>query len=338
MNYPNWIRQFLFGKKYRILKHFLFWLFIYADEFLSIFGLTAPLETPYTDLLLEIPLDMLMVYGNIYFLLPRLFLKGKEMSYFLLTLVSVILVSFINFQYYNSNCDDCDLLTYIASGIVLNTGLVFIAVAMKLLEEFYRSSTQIQQLEADNLKTELAYLKNQVNPHFLFNTLNNMYVMAQGNSMKLPDTIMQLSDLLRYQLYETKEDTVLLKNELAYLENYLNLEKIRREDLEVVYKVSGDINNKSIRPLILLPFVENAFKFSNTGSGSDFINIDIEGRDKSVHVVIENNKGSLHQLNQGGIGLTNARRRLELGYPDMHTLQIEENENTFKATINLQVS
>ena len=334
MQYPDWLKEFFFGKRYRLLKHLLFWVFIYADEILSFFGLTAPLEAPLWHYLVEVPLDMLMVYFNIYFLLPRLFLKGRIVAYLFFTLLIATIVSAASF--YVFGCEDCDLITFLVSGLFVNSGLTFIAVAMKLFEEFYNSSVVIKDLEADKLKTELAYLKNQVNPHFLFNTLNNMYVMAQGNSPKLPDTIMQLSDLLRYQLYDTESETVSLKNEVEYLENYLNLEKIRREDLRVDFKITGDINKHQIRPLLLLPFVENAFKFSNSGTGSDFIDMHLNGFEENIEFTVKNNKGSLHQLNQGGIGLTNARRRLELAYPDRHALSIKDEDDTFAVSVNIK--
>lgn len=334
MQYPDWLKEFLFGKRFRLLKHLLFWIFIYADEVLSFFGLTAPLDVPLWHFLVEVPMDLLMVYFNIYYLLPKLFLKGRIVAYLFITLLIAAIFSAINF--YVFGCEECDLVTFLASGIFVNTGLTFIAVAMKLFEEFYNSSIVIKDLEAYNLKTELAYLKNQVNPHFLFNTLNNMYVMAQGSSPKLPDTIMQLSDLLRYQLYETESETVSLKNEVAYLENYLNLEKIRREDLQVTFQIEGETNKHQIRPLLLLPFVENAFKFSNSGTGSDFIDINLNGADTNIEFTVKNNKGSLHQLNQGGIGLTNARRRLELAYPERHKLIIQEDDDTFTVSVNIQ--
>ena len=153
------------------------------------------------------------------------------------------------------------------------------------IRDRYLSSKKLQALKEDKLKTELAYLKTQVNPHFLFNTLNNMYVMAKKNSDHLPDTIMQLSDLLRYQLYDTEEELVPLNNEIKYLQNYLELELLRRQHLKLEFDITGDTGNKKIRPLILLPYIENAFKYSHSGTGSDVIKIKLHASENAIDSV-----------------------------------------------------
>lgn len=335
MEIPRWVNDIFFNKKYRIWKHLAFWLFIYADELLSILGLTEPLDIPYWKVLLEILGDMCMIYLNIYYLIPRLFLKGKVISYVFLTFLSICLVVIMNFFLYHGDIEEIYVLTYSVSTIVENAAILFMAVAMKLIQESYLSNTRIKELKEDKLQTELAYLRTQVNPHFLFNTLNNVYVMAKKKDEELPETIMQLSDLLRYQLYDCDADTVLLKNEISYLENYLKLEGLRRQHLKVDFQIEGETNSVPIRPLILLPFVENAFKYSNSGTGSDYIRLSIRLVDTVLKVEIENNKGTLHQRDVGGIGLVNASRRLELAYPDKHTLDLIEDEQSYLVKIEI---
>jgi len=321
MKIPGWLHKVIFEKKYRILKHLCFWLFLYADELLSLVGLTEKLGYPFWQEFVDLLADMFMVYINIYVLIPRLFL----------TILAVILFNYWCWYQGQGN----DLFTYVIGNSWANAGIVGLAVAFKLFEGAYVSSLKIQTLREDQLKTELAYLKTQVNPHFLFNTLNNMYVMSKKKQEELPETIMQLSDLLRYQLYETDEDTVPLDNEIKYLKNYLKLEELRRQHLQLDFEISGEVRSKKIRPLILLPFIENAFKYSNSGSGSDYIKIQLTANETQIGFSIENNKGTLHRGDVGGIGLANAKRRLELAYPDRHTLTVDDSEHSFKVDLKI---
>ncbi len=353
MEIPRWLHDALFNNRYRIIKHILFWLFIYADELLSWMGVTEVVGTPIM-VLLTIILDMVMVYFNIYVLLPRLFLKSRVLLYCLYTAISIVIVVCINYfiwmdpylLFFDSEIlgveiEDLepltinDFYTYLLGNLWSNAGIVAMAVAFKLFQVSYSTSLKLQDLKEDQLNTELAYLKTQVNPHFLFNTLNNMYVMSKKKSEHLPDTIMQLSDLLRYQLYDTEANTVPLNNEITYLKNYLELEQLRRQHLELIFDISGNTGAQKIRPLILLPYIENAFKYSNSGTGSDYIKIQLQAGEKKVNFSVENTKGTLHRRAVGGIGMANAQRRLELGYPNKHTLDIQETEKTFLVTLTL---
>jgi len=335
MNIPKWINDLLIDKKYRIVKHIMFWLFIYSDEFLSLIGITSPFESGFGPILLEMLGDMIMVYFNIYYLLPKFLLKGKIITYIFWTLLITMFIIQFNMLIFDISWSEEGVLSHVVSNIAANITLVFMAVAMKLISRTYQDNTQISKLREDKLKTELAYLKTQVNPHFLFNTLNNVYVMSKKKDDNVPETIMQLSELLRYQLYDTTGDTVPLKNEINYLKNYIDLEKIRRGDLVVDFDVKVDDLHMAIRPLIFLPFIENAFKYSNTNSGTDSIRILFEKRGDKLIFECKNNKGTLHSGVSGGIGLENATRRLELSYPSKHTINILDEEDTFTVKVEI---
>jgi len=367
MNIPKWLHEVIYEKKYRLLKHVLFWLFIYSDETLSFTGLTEPLYVPWYYVIASLLLDMFLVYFNIYYLIPKFFLKGKLMTYAFITLVMLFAVVSINYVIYNKNPylteiedefvqeesdfstsneeyleedyyeDEMGFMGYFFASIVTNAGMLFMAVAMKLIEESYISSRKIQELKEVNLRTELAYLQTQVNPHFLFNTLNNMYVMSQKKDENVPETIMQLSDLLRYQLYECNSDTVPLKNEITYLKNYIELEQLRRQNLKINLDVKGNPLLVKIRPLIFLPFIENAFKYSKTGE-KDFIDIVFDAHKEKLLFRCINNKGTLESRDVGGIGLRNATRRLELAYPDNHKLKIKDLNNTFEVIVQIDLA
>jgi len=335
MNIPNWIHSLLFDRKYKVLKHLLFWVFIYADELLSFIDITAPLEVGFLPVVTEILGDMAFVYINLYYLLPRFFYQGKVVQYVLYTIMTILLIVGYNQLVFPIEYDPVDMISLIIASIIVNAGMLFMAVALKLISQWHNDNAQIMELREENLKTELAYLKTQVNPHFLFNTLNNVYVMSKKKDDNVPETIMQLSELLRYQLYECSGDSVPLKNEVNYLKNYIKLEQLRRDSLEVVFDLRVTDTNMSIRPLIFLPFVENSFKYSNTNSGTDKIVITIESKENILIFRCKNNKGTLHSGVSGGIGLENASRRLELSYPESHTLTINDGNDHFEVLVEI---
>lgn len=314
----------------------LFWLFVYSDEFLSILNITESLEIPFYYVFIEIVLDMIMVYINLYILLPRFFLKARVFMYSILTIISILVVIFANWVMYEMGYSDYPL-AYFVSDFVTNVALIMMAVAFNLIGLMYLSESNIQELKKTNLQTELAYLKTQVNPHFLFNTLNNLFIMSKKADKQTPDAILQLSDLLRYQLYDCESDYVSIDKEIEYLRNYIELERLRRQDLDIKFDISEGLASHKIRPLILLPFVENAFKYSNTGDTRvAFIHIVIEIKDGDFVFTCKNNVGIIKASEVGGIGLTNATRRLELSYPNAHQLDIQNENQTFFVSLKIQ--
>ncbi len=332
---PKWIYDVLLNKKYRVIKHLLFWLFVYSDEFLSIVNITEAFDVPFYYILLEIVGDMIVVYFNIYYLLPKFFLKARVFTYGLCTLISICFLMVFYYFLYDFVSEDFTT-DYVVSTIVNNVAIIMMAVAFKLIEMMYLSQNSIQELKETNLQTELAYLKNQVNPHFLFNTLNNLFIMSKKVDKKTPDAILQLSDLLRYQLYDCESEFVTIEKEVEYLNNYIELEKLRRQDMDIQLHVVGNVASAKIRPLILIPFVENAFKYSNTGGvGSAYIHIQIDQSENQFHFICKNNVGIIKASEVGGIGLANATRRLELAYPDEHSLSTDNKEGEF--IVNLRI-
>lgn len=192
---------------------------------------------------------------------------------------------------------------------------------------------------------ELKLLKAQLNPHFLFNTLNNLYGLSVINSNKLPDLMLKLSDLLRYSLYDTKEQLVPLEKEIQYLQNYVALERIRLEDkIDIELSVSKKITNFYIAPMLLIVFVENAFKHLGTSKNGDSkVAIDMDVKEEELVFTCINTIDNLEAQNtdlekgKSGIGLRNAKKRLTLMYPDRHTLEINKHEKEYivKLTVKL---
>ena len=205
---------------------------------------------------------------------------------------------------------------------------------------------QIQNEKADlitkNVQTELQFLKNQINPHFLFNTLNNLYALTLKKSDLAPDVVIKLSDMLRYMLYECNEKEVALSKEIKYIQNYIELEKIRlSKNVDIQIKIEGDISKTYIAPLLIIPFIENSFKHGLKYSSSNaYLHFNVNANQNELAFYIENSKannmaGSIRTNTTGGIGLVNVKKRLELIYPSTHSLKIQESPNSY--TIDLKI-
>jgi hypothetical protein len=192
---------------------------------------------------------------------------------------------------------------------------------------------------------ELKLLKAQLNPHFLFNTLNNLYGLSVVKSDKLPNLMLKLSDLLRYSVYDTKETYVDLEKELQYLENYMSLEKIRLEETTVIQFIkNGDLGSKKIAPMLFIVFVENAFKHLGTSKEEKSkVIVAIEGTASQLILKCENTTDGVGagennlEAGKSGIGLKNAKKRLALLYPEKHQLTIVEKDNTYSVTLILDL-
>jgi LytS/YehU family sensor histidine kinase len=191
-------------------------------------------------------------------------------------------------------------------------------------------------------EAELQLLKGQLNPHFLFNTLNNLYGLSVLKSDKLPNLMLKLSDLLRYSLYETKEKLVLLENEVKYIENYISLEKIRLEDqTKIEFTKSGNFTNKKIAPMLLIVYVENAFKHLDLTSENSSVIIEIKLKGNQFLFNCKNtcDVSANNNLEKGksGIGLQNAKKRLDLIYPNNHQLKIKKDTENYTVNLTLDL-
>lgn len=200
----------------------------------------------------------------------------------------------------------------------------------------YYKELQQRELLLQNRQSELSFLRSQVNPHFLFNSLNNIYSLAYQQSDRVLPAIAALSDLLRYMLYDANEK-VPLEKELEYIRKYIDLQRLRFEQpVKVDLAVAGNIQEVSIPPLLLIPFVENAFKHGEFSNGDNGLIINIYTHDQKLHVHCRNKKGKQSKDSGGGIGLENVKRRLSLLYPGKHVLLVEDKNDFF--TVNLELN
>jgi len=210
--------------------------------------------------------------------------------------------------------------------------VLFLALLLKIRDRWIRA-------EEEKLQAELAYLKTQINPHFLFNTLNSIYAMALGRSEQTADAIQRLAAMMRYVLTDTGREKVALKLEIAYLIDYIELQKTRFEGtLHIDLSVNGDPGDKQIVPLLLIPFVENAFKYGVNPEEPSTITIRIDIRDQELMLLVANRKVAPAQLitDTGGLGIKNTRERLQLVYPGQHILVIKDEDAAFTVSLNLK--
>lgn len=225
-----------------------------------------------------------------------------------------------------------DISIYFAVYIVL-TSLLHLA----------RGWFRLQEMETEKTETELKALRSQINPHFLFNSLNSIYSLARKHSEMVPEKVVQLSDLMRHVIYESDADSISLEKEIEMIRNYIELQNLRTLDAEKIeLEVLGDLKEKKIAPLLFLPFVENSFKHGLKGGGDKvFVRINIQVQQDSLLFEIENSKGKNIDIQDGkykGIGIENVRKRLDLIYPEKYSLDIADIENTFKVTLNLKLT
>lgn len=227
-------------------------------------------------------------------------------------------------------------LQYTVAALITGLFFMLLSTAVYVISSNFKSREHRKSLENEKLNAELAFLKSQINPHFLFNSLNNIYSLAYQKSEQTPEAILKLSEIMRYMLYESNEDTVLLVEEINYLHNYIDLQKLRfKEKMYVDFHVDTDETDHRIMPLLLISFLENAFKHGVSTDANKPIRIDIKVHNGRLHFKAENAKNHLNKDQTRGVGLTNLKRRLQLGYPNRHTINIVESENYYSSELFL---
>jgi hypothetical protein len=338
----NW----LFGN--RVLQHVLFWL-AHLVFYATLYG---SFEENYDQTFLEeflyLPVKIIFTYFIMYYLLPRFLLAGKYTAFFFWLLITSFIAGLIqrylafNFDYPlyypEALADPFFYFPKIVKMFVAIYPAAFVAVAIKLLKYWYANQHAQQVLSQERLKAELNFLKTQIHPHFLFNTLNNLYALTLKKSDMAPEMVLKLSELINYMLYECQGDEVLLSKEIKFIQNYVAIEKMRYgEKLDVDIRVSGPVNDRTIAPLIILPFVENCFKHGASEElEQSWVKVDIEVLPERLIIKVENNKVAGHTGSKTeGIGIHNVQRRLDLLYPQRYDLKIINGEETFLVILTI---
>ena len=315
-----------------VLLHLLFWvLYCISNAFLWQTFDKNYNETTYYGLT-RLPLKIAAVYFNI-FLLRQFFFKKKYVAFFILFLVNLFLAGFI--QSYISTSGAFNYQAFTQYSLPICSVVLFSSIFI-VIHQFFVQVKESKQLEIDKIKNELNFLKAQFQPHFLFNTLNNIYSLTFSNSQLAGKSILQLSGLLRYVLYESDGEKVDLQKEINHLREYIELEKIRfASRMELSFNISGNTSDKKIIPILLIPFLENAFKHaSNKLNEKIWVTIDLIIKENNLSFTVENSvfqDGKTQVQNSySGIGLENVKRRLSLLYKN-YTLNHELRENYYHA-------
>jgi sensor histidine kinase YesM len=352
--------------KYRTRRHLAFWAFWWIFQGFLYASVLGPQfrELPYFERLgfsmiqsffYVLTCHVFLSYTLMYYVLPGYLLKNRYFATAALVAVLFIMTGFSSYitgnyilvyvEQWLLNKKEVRDPRYPSLGLALLAGLRGgitiggVAAAIKLMKYWYVKEQRNMQLQRENIAAQLQLLKAQVHPHFLFNTLNNIYSFTQKNNPEASKLTMGLSDMLRYMLYECNRPTVPLSKELYMLEEYIELEKIRYGNkLELHVETPADAKDHYIAPLLLLPFVENCFKHGTSNVlESPWVTLDITLKKNLMTMKLVNGKSSHSQQLVGGIGIDNVRKRLELLYPGKHELVINNEEDVFIVTLKIEL-
>ncbi len=299
--------------------------------------------------LINLPIKVALVYTVIYFLFPRFLFKGRVWSFITLFLLTLLLASI--FQRVIDNLIIVDTffpewtkeptlnIVQLVRGAINISSVLAIPMTVKIMEYLSKVQQKEQSLAKDKLEAELVFLKNQVQPHFLFNTLNSLYSLILKKSDQSLEVLLKLSELLRYMLYETNVPQAELQKEIDCVKSYIELEKIRYGNrVDISLNIWGQTNGYTIAPMLIIPFIENSFKHSTRGfSGLAWITIEIGCTDDALILKVENSIPEIQTQSPAasGIGLNNVQRRLNLLYGDNYELKIDSSEDAYLVVLKL---
>ena len=339
---------FLLASRFKLARHFLLLLTLFCIT-ISIFAnqsgeLVLTLERFYGWLYYFV-ITSAIIYFNLYVLAPRFLIRGQILSY-LISVVCLILLSLCLIVVLQNWFHDVGgtyeegnlyiILNVLASMVSLSL-LIFGTSALLLFKYWIGYNQRIDELASSTLQSELKFLKKQINPHFLFNMLNNANVLLRKNPEEASRVLFKLEDMLRYQINDSAKEQVLLDSEIRFLNDFLNLEKIRRDKFEYVISKEGNISEVWLPPLLFIPFVENAVKHNVDSENSSYVYLGFKVWDRNLEFQCVNSKPVIAPKKNevGGLGLKNIKRRLELLFPERYTLEIKEDETSYTVYLHL---
>ncbi len=332
----------------RAIYHVAFWFVLLCALTLSeMRGGDASFLHFFSNELVNIVFYATIYYVNSEFLLPK-YLKPNKLWFYLAGLVGVALIVtpikiFILFQKFKNFPNDQEfLISHQSYYYLISLMTAGISTIVKISSDWLRQTQTQRDLETRTMQTELNFLKSQINPHFLFNTLNSLYALTLKKSDEAPEVVIKLSEMMRYMLYECNEPQVPLSKEVNYIKNYLDLERLRHKDLDIQFDVEGSLNDLQIAPLIFIAFIENAFKHgasNHISAGFVHIHLFLEGGELNLYV--ENSKPEKQPTQEhrrsGGIGLVNVRRRLDILYKRNYNLEVHDKPNTYGVNLWMKI-
>ncbi|HTF31035.1 MAG TPA: histidine kinase [Flavitalea sp.] len=357
-NRKHWfIRYKLYHLPLWFVYHYVWWTVNIGSPLAAANNIV---DSPYAvKFFFYVILEAAGVYFNLYYLIPRFLEKGRYVVYLILLFLTIVLTAALIVPGYYASAWWSGKSIMELYGIEpknyfyffqLNTfpsavATMTLAMSFKLCKQWIQSRQREQLLEKEKLATELKFLKSQFNPHFLFNTINSIFVLIHKNPNTAAASLAKFSELLRYQLYECNEHHIQLRQELEYLDNFMELEKLRQESgMQITVNIDKSmVTDTFIAPFLLMPFIENAFKHvSREKSGMNWIRIVLNRHENDLCLNVSNSTSTNNALTPeplqyNGIGLNNVRRRLDLLYPQQHQLKINKEDGRFDIELRLKI-
>lgn len=332
--------------KYK-LHHVFFWMLVFGVwYFLRYEDYRVP-GRAFTITLIKVIDLAVMIYITNYVLLPKLFYKKRYALFALCVVLLVTTSSVLKMNILGRIMDapqlysiSGDLKRRIYDNVLPHFFLVIAGAAIKLMIDYSHLQQRMAETAKEKAEAELNFLKSQINPHFLFNSLNSVYFLIDKNNTEARESLHKFSDMLRFQLYEMKGNKIPVEREINYLQDYVDLQKLRKDDaFSVSFNCSPTVTGFSIEPLLLVPFVENAFKHvSSHAEKENFIRLNLDRYNGQMIFSAENSKDKERTNDTySGIGLNNVKRRLELLYPGRHELMIKDEEGVYKVNLTIKI-
>lgn len=338
-----------------IVRHVAFWIAyifykalheVWMDRDVLSFHLVPQFLT-------DVPVSIVLAYLNLYLLMP-LFYYPQDYVKYIVALIVLMLAGGLAARYftyliwvpwdklhdpvmYRMENKDFFIPVRILRNAVEAYPVVAVTMLIKLMRRANKQERHLREIEKEKYTAEMGLLKAQINPHFFFNTLNSVYALALKRSELTSSVVLRLSHLMHYMLYEANDEHVLLSAEIKHLEDYIAIEQMRFADrLDLSFQYSGDLEGKIIAPLLLLPFVENAFKHG-IEDNSGWITISLKVTGRQLFLKVENSYQLLTRVKDKGLGLANVKRRLELIYPKQYELNVRQNHETYEVELKLHL-
>ncbi|HEY9259724.1 sensor histidine kinase [Chitinophaga sp.] len=335
----------------RVLQHALFWCLSYY-YLLYYFSPDNPqkIDLIYTSVF-HLPL-LAGVYINLAMLIPWLLRKKRYMAFLFSLIVLIGSMAGLNILLFNKVIDyifpGYFFISYYGFSELVRFSFIYVGLTtlLKLSRGWFQlleSENRLIRLQQEKADTELLFLKTQINPHFLFNSLNSIYSLSLQKDEKAPATLLKLAEVMRYMIYESDGDVVPLENEINYLKNYIALQQLRNSGkATITFSVNGSPDKLRVAPFMFIVFVENGFKHGvEAGMQEAFIHVDMDIQEEKLQFTVKNNKGIVDETENGsfrGLGLDNVKQRLELLYPRRYQLVIKQDATLYAVQLQLDLS
>jgi sensor histidine kinase YesM len=330
------------------LHHVLFWGLICVFWFYLRYQDYPSKQIALSITLVKVVDLAIIVYITNYLLIPRLLYKKKYFDFVMAFILMIVISSFVKLYLMGNILHNPRL--YSLSGnlksrlyenLISDFFLVLTGAAFKLIFDYLRMQQRLADVAKEKAETELNFLKSQINPHFLFNSLNAVYFLIHKDNSEARGALHKFSEMLRYQLYEVNDNRIPIEKEIHYLKDYMDLQQLRKDEKYAVqFNCSPEVRGFSIEPLLLIPFVENAFKhISHHSDQTNYVTVEMNRVNGMFNFSVANSKDNQRTTEtHGGIGMNNVKRRLELLYPGKHELKVDETDTHFILELNLHLS